>query len=253
MIYLLIFLILIYVFFKYFKKEGFEQKNVFRTCINDIYDEFYTKMYDELIHLVPSDIEMIKIMKPYFVTNSNVLCVGSKTGHIVQLLSESMNVTGVDKSYEMVKMAQYKYPKNRYIYGDYSASFMFQQNAFTIILCPLLTINTVASNFFQNANIWLVHQGYMAIMYFKDEFNIDNVRNHNPSQYFRINYDYSITLEKNRITEKIANKKNQVRTNIQYLNHLNLEQEATDAGFRKLNNVAIPNLPHAYLLIFQKI
>jgi len=130
---------------------------------------------------------------------------------------------------------------------------MFQQNAFTIILCPLLTINTVASNFFQNANIWLVHQGYMAIMYFKDEFNIDNVRNHNPSQYFRINYEYSITLEKNRITEKITSKKNKVRTNIQYLNSLNLEQEATDAGFRKLNNVAIPNLPHVYLLILQKI
>ena len=63
MIYLLIFLILIYVFFKYFKKEGFEQKDVFKTCINDIYDEFYTKMYDELIHLIPYDIEMIKIMK----------------------------------------------------------------------------------------------------------------------------------------------------------------------------------------------
>jgi len=250
MIYLLIGLILIYIFLKFFKKEGFEQSSVYKTYVNDIYDEFYTKIYDELIHLVPSDIEMIKIMKPFFISNSHVLCIGSKTGHIVQLLSESIETTGLDKSYEMVKMSEYKYPKNRYVYGD--SSFMFQQNSFTHILCPLFTINTVDHSFFQNANTWLVHQGYMAIMIYKEGFDINHIRNPNPSQYFKINYTYSITLQNNKITEKIT-KQNKVRTNILYLNQVHLDQEAKDAGFRKIKVVPIPNLPNVDLYIYQKI
>ena len=66
MIYLLLLLIIIYLFLVYFKKEGFEQTSAYKTCINDIYDEFYTKIYDELIHIIPYDVEMIKIMHPYF-------------------------------------------------------------------------------------------------------------------------------------------------------------------------------------------
>ncbi len=250
MIYLLIILIIIYALLVFFKKEGFEQSSVFKTYINDIYDEFYVKIYDELIHLTPYDIEMIKLMQPYFISNSNVLCVGSKTGHIVQLLSKTINTTGVDKSYEMVKMSQFKYPHNKYVYGEYSP-ILFQPNTFTHILCPLFTINTVDTSFFNTANVWLVHQGYMGVMYFKDNFNIKSVRNHKPSHYFRLNYEYSITLQKNKITEKIT-KKNQLRTNILYLNEHNIEQEAKDAGFRKINEYPIPDIKGVYLIIFQK-
>lgn len=248
-IYILISLLIIYILVKYFKKEGFEQSSVFKTYIGDIYDEFYTKIYDELIHMVPYEISMIELMAPYFKSNNNCLCIGSKTGHIVQLLSENMNVTGVDKSYEMVKMAEYKYPNNKYIYGDYASSFLFQPNKFTHILCPLFTVE---ANLFQNANTWLVHQGYMGIMYFKEGFNIQHIRNHYQSHYFRLNYTYNIELNKTKITEKITNKKNQVRTNIRYLNDVNLEQSAKEAGFRKINEYPIPNLPFVYLIIFQK-
>jgi ubiquinone/menaquinone biosynthesis C-methylase UbiE len=251
MIYLLIILIIIYALLVFFKKEGFEQTSVYKTFINNIYDEFYTKIYDELLHLTPYDIEMIKLMQPYFISNSNLLCVGSKTGHIVQLLSKSINTTGVDKSYEMIKMSQFKYPKNKYVFGEYS-SILFQPNTFTHILCPLFTINTVDSSFFQNANVWLVHQGYMGVMYFKDDFNIQTVRNHNPSHYFRLNYKYSITLQKNKITEKITNKKNQLRTNILYLNEFDIEEEAKNAGFSKLNEYPIPDIKGVYLILFQK-
>jgi hypothetical protein len=251
MIYLLLLLIIIYLFLVYFKKEGFEQTSVYKTYINNIYDEFYTKIYDELIHIIPYDIEMIKIMQPYFSTNSSVLCVGSKTGHIVQLLSKTINTTGIDRSYEMVKMSQFKYPKNKYIYGEYS-SIIFQPNTFTHILCPLLTINTVDSTFFNNANIWLVHQGYLAIMYYNDEFDIQSIRNHSPSHYFRLNYKYSITLQKNKITEKITNKQKQLRTNILYLKDINLEEDAKDAGFRKIGDYPIPDIKGVYMILFQK-
>jgi hypothetical protein len=100
--------------------------------------------------------------------------------------------------------------------------------------------------------MWLVHQGYLAIMNYKEGFNINHIRNPNPSQYFKLNYSYTITLNQNRITEKITNVKKQVRTNIQYLNKINLDQEATDAGFRKINELSIPNLPNVFLYIYQK-
>jgi len=251
MIYLLILLIIIYLCLVYFKKEGFEQISVYKTYINDIYDEFYTKIYDELIHIIPYDIEMIKIMYPYFTSNSSVLFVGSKTGHVVQLLSKTINTTGIDRSYEMVKMSQFKYPKNKYIYGEYS-SFIFQPNTFTHILCPLLTINTVDSSFFNNANVWLVHQGYLAIMYYNDDFDIRTIRNHSPSHYFRLNYKYSITLQNNKITEKITNKQNQLRTNILYLKDIHLEDDAKDAGFRKIGEYPIPDIKGVYMILFQK-
>jgi hypothetical protein len=147
-------------------------------------------------------------------------------------------------------MSQDKYPKNKYVYGD--AASLFQPNTFTHILCPLFTINTTDSSFFTNANVWLVHQGYLAIMYFKNDFDIQHIQNHNPSHYFRLNYNYSITLRNNKITEKITNKNKQIRTNILYLNELHLEEDAKDAGFRKINEYPIPDITGVYLILFQK-
>ena len=252
-IYLLILLLFIYVLVKYFKCEGFEQSSVFKTYITDIYDEFYTKIYDEVIHTIPYETRIIKLFAPYFSSNNNCLCIGSKTGHIVQLLSGTMQVTGVDKSYEMVKMSEYKYPKNRYIYGDYGSAFLFQPSSFTHIICPLFTIYTTnLLQLFNNANTWLVHQGYMAVVYFKDGFKIQNIQNHAPSNYFKINYNYSIELKKNKITEKLTNNKKQVRTNIQYLNEINLEQCSKEGGFRKIAEYPIKELPFAFVIIYQK-
>jgi hypothetical protein len=92
----------------------------------------------------------------------------------------------------------------------------------------------------------------MAIMYFKNDFDIQSIRNHSPSHYFRLNYKYSITLNKNKITEKITNKKNQVRTNILYLKDLNLEDQAKEAGFRKIDEYPIPDIIGVYMILFQK-
>jgi len=251
-LYLLILLLILYLVIKYFSKEGFEQSSVFKTFIGNIDDEFYTKIYDEVIHMLPYEKTVIELLEPYFNNNTNCLCVGSKTGHIVQLLS-SINVTGVDKSYEMVKMSEYKYPSNKYIYGDYNSSFLFQQNTFTIILCPLFTIYTCdLPQFLSNANTWLVHQGYLCVMHYKDGFNIKHIKNHYPSQYFKINYSYTIELDNNKLTEKIINKQNKLRTNIQYLNTINLDKSTTDAGFRKIKELDIPNFPFVFLSIYQK-
>ena len=254
--YLLLILIITYILVKYFKKEGFEQESesVFKTYMGDIYDEFYTKIYDEVIHTIPYDTSIIKLLVPYFSSNNNCLCIGSKTGHIVQLLSGTINTIGLDKSYEMVKMSEYKYPNNKYLCGDYTTPFLFQNNTFTHIICPLFVLYTTnVPILFQNANTWLVYHGYFAVVYFKDGFNIQNIVNPNPSHYFKTNFKYNIELKNNKITEKITNKKNKVRTNIQYLTEFDLNKSAKEGGFRKLKEYPIPELPFAFLVIFQKI
>jgi ubiquinone/menaquinone biosynthesis C-methylase UbiE len=257
---------LIYIFISYFRKEGFENDTEYKTFINNnIYNEFYTKNYDDMIHTAPYETEVIKKISPYFnINNSNInsnnnincLITGSKTGHIVELLNGMINVTGMDNSEAMIKMSKYKYPKNNYIYGDYENKNMFQQNTFSHILCPLFTIYTVnLDSFLENCNYWLIHKGYMFIVFFKNGFDILNITNHYPSKYFTLNYKYNIELNetKHLITEKITNNKFEVRTNKLYLNDItNLEDSVLKNGFRIINTVNIPDLKDGYVLLLQK-
>ena len=74
-LYLLIFLLILYFVLSYFKKEGYDNKNnEFKTYINEnIPNEYYTKLYDNLIHTLPYEKEVIQIMYHYFLPNPTVL------------------------------------------------------------------------------------------------------------------------------------------------------------------------------------
>ena len=111
-LYLLIALFILYCSFTYLKKEGFEDTNTeFKTFLNEnIYNNFYTKIYDNVIHTIPYETEVIKILSTYFGSNPNVLITGSRTGHNVQLLKETCEVTGLDNSKSMIE-----YSKNKYL------------------------------------------------------------------------------------------------------------------------------------------
>ena len=254
-LYVLIFLLLLYFFISYFRKEGYENNDTeYKTFINNnIYNTFYTKNYDDMIHTAPYESEVMKKISEYFDDNSNLLVTGSKTGHIVELL-KGMEITGMDNSEAMVKMSKYKYPDNNYVYGEYENKNVFQQNKFTHVICPLFTIYSVDLDpFLENCNYWLIHKGYMFIVYFKEGFDIKHITNHYPSDYFKLNYTYSIELNKNIITEKITNNKFEVRTNKLFLNDIaNLENSAMKNGFRVINTLDVPELPNAYILILQK-
>uniref|UniRef100_A0A6C0JPS2 Methyltransferase type 11 domain-containing protein n=1 Tax=viral metagenome TaxID=1070528 RepID=A0A6C0JPS2_9ZZZZ len=254
-LYILIFLLLLYFSVSYFRKEGYENNNTeYKTFINNnIYNKFYTKNYDDMIHTAPYESDVIKKLSDYFDNNTNLLVTGTKTGHIIELL-KGMEITGMDNSEAMVQMSKYKYPDNNYVYGDYENKNVFNKNTFTHILCPLFTIYTVDMDIFlENCNNWLIHKGYMFIVYFKDGFDIKNITNHYPSDYFKLNYTYDIELKKSIITEKITNNKFDVRTNKLFLNDIsNLDNSAMKNGFRVINTIDVPDLPNAYIMILQK-
>jgi len=260
-LYLLIIPLILYVSFVYFRREGFEdnaRSSEFKTFINEnIYNSFYTHIYDDIIHTIPYETEVIKMLVPYLHSNPNVLCVGSKTGHVVQLLSESTEVTGLDNSKAMVELSKKKYPKNKYVHGEYTDATIFQENTFTIIMCPIFTIYRVdLAKFLDTTYRWVVHKGIVAIVFFKPGFNISQIQNLDPSNYFKLNYKHDIELQNNNIIiEKITNTEGNVRTNKLYLNNISeseLSAVATDTGFKIINTYDIPNSPNMCLLLLQK-
>jgi hypothetical protein len=256
-LYLLIFLLVLYFVFSYFKREGFDTKNSeFKTYINEnIPNEFYTKIYDNVIHTIPYEKEVIQIMYSYFVSNPTVLIVGSRTGHNVQMLSQLCEVTGIDNSKDMIKFSKEKYPNNQYIYSDYTDKTLFQKNKFTNIICPLFTIYRVDLDAFLNIMYeWMTHKGYLGIVYFEDGFHISQIKNLEPSIGFTMNYNYEIELHNNKIRETIITKDGNKRINILELNDISdLEDIAKINGFKKINKIEIPNMPNTYVLILQKI
>jgi len=88
-------------------KEGFiDQKETFIVKKGlDLYDDFYVNIYDQLFYREIANQYEIgsieNITKP--TTESNLLVIGSGTGHIVNTLKEqNYNVMGLDESQSMI-------------------------------------------------------------------------------------------------------------------------------------------------------
>jgi SAM-dependent methyltransferase len=150
-------------------KEGFEQneKFIFKKG-DDVYDEFYSTIYDHLVHNDTKDTyEMTQIFK---ITSPNsksvVLDVGSGTGHHVgKLAQKNIHATGVDSSAAMVKKAQENYPEEMFMQGNVLDTHLFSFNTFTHILCLYFTIYFIKDkrHFFDNCMDWLIPGGYLVV------------------------------------------------------------------------------------------
>jgi hypothetical protein len=224
LIYLSIILLICYVILHNNKFEGFTNKtdlfiNEYKTYRDErIYDKFYSYIYDDLFLTLPYLEELIVTISDVLNGNSNILCIGTKNGHIVQLLSKDVSVIGIENSKEMIKMSKYKYPENTYLYGNYLDEGLFKENKFTHIILPMMVFNTIEDidQLFKNSNKWLVHKGYIIIMLIDFEnINITKLINNKPSSFFKNNFSYEIAINKTNITDKIKNKQGYERTNIQ--------------------------------------
>ena len=121
-------------------------------------------------------------------------------------------------------------------------------------MCPLFTIYRVdLAKFLDTAYRWVVHKGIVAIIFFKPGFNISQIQNLDPTNYFKLNYTYSIELQNNTIIEKIITNAGDIRTNKLYLNDITeLKSIATDTGFKIIETYDIPNMQNMCLLLLQK-
>jgi SAM-dependent methyltransferase len=150
-------------------KEGFTQKEKFILKRgNEIYDEFYTDIYDDLtLDKVKNDFEVGEIKRLIKVNSVNrVLDIGSGSGQHVNLLNKSgFKAEGVDKSEEMIKHSKNKFPNLTFKKGDVLQSMLYPEQSFSTITCFYFTLYYIKdkNTFFKNCYNWLMPGGYLII------------------------------------------------------------------------------------------
>lgn len=140
----------------------------------DLYDNFYSEIYDELVYNQrKNDFEIGEIVK--FVNTGKALDVGSGTGHHVNQLAKSgLDCVGLDSSKAMVEQAKIKFPEQKFKYADALKPMTFQPRTFDLITCLYFTIYYIKdkSQFFNNVSHWLRPGGYFVVhMVDKHKFN----------------------------------------------------------------------------------
>ena len=151
--------------------EGFKQKKKFLLKKgNEVYDEFYVSVYDDLLqNQVKNVYEIGEIVgKTSLTSESRILDIGSGTGHHVHIMKEKgLDVKGVDVSPVMVAKAIENYPQHKddFKIGDVNETMMFAGGEFTHITCLYFTVYSIQDKrlFFDNCFHWLMPGGYMVV------------------------------------------------------------------------------------------
>ena len=164
-------LLLLVLVFKGFdqKKEGFEQRDAFLIKNgSDIYDKFYSDIYDYLVfNNLKDDYEVGYIMNSASPSSeSKILDIGCGTGHHVSsLASKGLDVLGIDISPSMIDKAKSNFPDYKFNVGDALNNHLFEANSFTHILCMYFTIYYFKDKtvFFNNCFKWLMPGGYLIV------------------------------------------------------------------------------------------
>jgi 2-polyprenyl-3-methyl-5-hydroxy-6-metoxy-1,4-benzoquinol methylase len=266
--------------------EGFtqEKKYVLKDN-NDLYDDFYGKIYDLLVFdEIKNNYEIDEIKRTTKLNKkSNVLDVGSGSGHHVGGLNKlGIQSEGVDKSESMIKMAKKNYPKSKYKLGSVENSITYNRGQFSHITALYFTIYYIQNKvqFFENCFSWLKPGGYLILhLVNRDKFDpIINTANPlhmvSPQKYAKerimnsmvkfknFKYKAKFELEKERnighFKEIIKHDKSgRIREN-NHLLYMDTQKHilslAKSAGFRMKGKIDMVNCmyEYQYLYILQK-
>ena len=144
---------------------------------DQVYDKFYSSIYDQLFyseHRVNHEVN--DLAENVIKTSSKIdlLDLGCGTGKHLRLLEPKYNVTGLDKSGEMLKIARQDNQNVRFINGDAHNFSLFPKRSFDVITCYFFTIyyfkdlNKVIKNVYD----WLKPGGKFAVhIVNKDKFD----------------------------------------------------------------------------------
>jgi len=154
------------------RREGYEQNDRFLFKENtEIYDDFYSEIYDHLVfNNLKDDYEIGQIKNKTTPTSKSVILdVGSGTGHHVAKLASSINssldIIGIDVSPSMISKAKLNYPDYNFMVGNALDYDMFKPNTFTHILCLYFTLYYFENKrkFFSNCMEWLMPGGTLIV------------------------------------------------------------------------------------------
>ena len=171
--FLLVILVIVIVKHPFYSRESFEDlkktnKNLVVKTGRNIYDDFYSKIYDKLVFCkAKNDFEIsavLNVTKPN--KNSKILDIGSGTGHHVAAFTQNgVEAVGIDVSPSMVSLSKSSYPDSTYMVGDALESMLFPHGSFTHITCLYFTIYYIEDKqtFLYNCYNWLRPGGYMVL------------------------------------------------------------------------------------------
>lgn len=251
---------------------------------NDLYDDFYADIYDDLV-LSPNknDYEVKEIINETNAnSNSIILDVGSGTGHHVNIFnSKGINCEGLDISKAMIRKASGKFSNSQFTHGDVNTTMLYSENSFTHITCFYFTIYYLQNKmkFFQNAFRWLKPGGYLIIHLVNknkfspllpagDPINVLNVQKYAKKRIdttavkFK-DFSYKSEFKKNsgntytfkEIMKFDADGKIRVNEHTLYMDsQQNILSIAKDAGFIMLKKIELLrcNFDDQYLYVLQK-
>ena len=127
-------------------KENFQNKTIKENYI-DIYDKFYSNIYDQLFNSDIKNEYEIYSLKQYafdkFNKDSiNILDLGCGTGNHIKLLTKyKYNCVGIDRSIKMLRIARKNNPSVNLIKGDFHVWYGVE-SARDIVACAGLTAPT---------------------------------------------------------------------------------------------------------------
>jgi ubiquinone/menaquinone biosynthesis C-methylase UbiE len=147
----------------------------------ELYDDFYSKIYDNLLVSSHKDRYIIKQLSEGNINlndSSNILDIGCGTGNMTNELYKSgmVNVIGLDISKSMITQARKKYPDRTFVRGDALNRVLFPPNMFSHILCDYFTYYYISNKhlFFKNCYYWLRPDSYLLI-HLVDKYRFDPV------------------------------------------------------------------------------
>lgn len=160
-------------------KENFQNKTIKENYI-DIYDKFYSNIYDQLFKSDIKNEYEIYSLKQYafdkFNKGSiNILDLGCGTGNHIKLLTKyNYNCVGIDRSVKMLSIARKNNPSVNLIKGDFHNKSTFNKRQFSHIIALFYTIYYTdnAEKVFKNLNFWLKPKGFLCIhLIHRDKFD----------------------------------------------------------------------------------
>ena len=176
-------LLLLIIFYLLFMKKEEALESFVNTDIvssDNIYDEFYSKTYDQLFTtLYKTEFEVNdlfeSILSKMNKNNTKILDIGCGTGQHIKLLTENdYNVIGLDNSNEMLKIAKKNNPNTRFILANALDKKQFSDKKFNVITCYYFTIYYFKDlrKLLENISFWLREDGIFVVhLVNKDKFD----------------------------------------------------------------------------------
>jgi 2-polyprenyl-3-methyl-5-hydroxy-6-metoxy-1,4-benzoquinol methylase len=260
--------------------EGFTQSSPFvLKTNNDIYDEFYSKIYDNLQE--PGERVEYECQKIIEMTQpsekSVILDVGSGTGHLVAgLVHSGYNAHGIEKSRAMIEKSKSMYSHLIVHENDVENSMAFDRGTFTHITCMNFTLYHIQDKkgFFRNCYYWLMPNSYL-ILHLVNKYKYDTTIpvacSENPQKYSKkrvknthidfIDFDYNCCVdfkkdEKVVVKEKFTDSAtNHVRENELTLYMEDLETIVAlcqKCGFIAHGSAKFPKDNEQFIYVFEK-